>query len=560
MNLLRYIPICLALLPGVGYTQLDTSYFHPESVEFSHQVFSTSEGLVTFGMCKDPETWNSLMLIRQISGDGEILVEKTYDLDTPLLFTGYRGSVAVHENEYLWVFSIAGDRLLTRFNENLDTLWTKVIPNPWPDASFYSLDRVVVSDLEIGLLGRSNESLTQDQMIMGLDEEYEVSSFENDIVQPWGYDWMFDHDFLGDDLVLSGVIGEWNEEQEENVFSPYVGLCTVDGTQIWGHELGHPTFNDHQGASVILPNGNIAFFYVETEYITTWSGAFYGTLTRKDFSPDGEELNTWQYADSIPAARITHAAIFDDKIYVGGFKYGGYLTYYDSFMQVSDFDGTELNYVSLSHIDCATCSSDLLDFTHDTEGNVFLIGEATQDSVGGAFTQETWFSKLDCMANLHTPSLSLDFTYNVQPSGQATFSLDENNWESVDWLIDGQEYEGTEVTTEFDSSGEYEVQVFGHYCTLDLDTALTLDIDLSIVENRADWRLFPNPTSGLLTIETDLTHPSELEIFNLQGQRVFFKSDFIGTQSLDLGDLPSGHYLVQISGEMTLRRRLTLID
>lgn len=130
----------------------------------------------------------------------------------------------------------------------------------------------------------------------------------------------------------------------------------------------------------------------------------------------------------------------------------------------------------------------------------------------------------------------------------------------MSWVIDGQELEGAEVTIDLDTSGEYEVQVFGHYCTLDLDTVLSVDIDLSVEEFKTGWNVFPNPNSGLVTIETQTTVPSVLEIFNLQGQRVYFKPDFIGTQTLDLGHLSSGQYVVQIAGDLMLRRRLTLVD
>lgn len=78
--------------------------------------------------------------------------------------------------------------------------------------------------------------------------------------------------------------------------------------------------------------------------------------------------------------------------------------------------------------------------------------------------------------------------------------------------------------------------------------SFTTAASLSVDENElAAFSVYPNPTSGLLTIKS----PKEIdnvEVFNLLGQNVSsFKGDSISNNSIDLSDLSKGLYLVKIS-------------
>jgi hypothetical protein len=70
------------------------------------------------------------------------------------------------------------------------------------------------------------------------------------------------------------------------------------------------------------------------------------------------------------------------------------------------------------------------------------------------------------------------------------------------------------------------------------------------IMNEASFAIFPNPTSGLTTI--DLKVPAtQASLYSLEG-RLVRQWPLVGIQgqfSVDLSDVPSGAYVVQIDGE-----------
>jgi photosystem II stability/assembly factor-like uncharacterized protein len=64
--------------------------------------------------------------------------------------------------------------------------------------------------------------------------------------------------------------------------------------------------------------------------------------------------------------------------------------------------------------------------------------------------------------------------------------------------------------------------------------------------------LYPNPTNGVFNIEMDKTEPKTIEIYDLNGKRVFLKNNFINSgrkTTIDLSNVPSGIYFIKIETE-----------
>jgi hypothetical protein len=59
-------------------------------------------------------------------------------------------------------------------------------------------------------------------------------------------------------------------------------------------------------------------------------------------------------------------------------------------------------------------------------------------------------------------------------------------------------------------------------------------------------RLFPNPTSGIINLITDVEFIYDLKIINLTGQVVKELNRMIGNQQLDVKDLLPGMYIIHI--------------
>ena len=67
--------------------------------------------------------------------------------------------------------------------------------------------------------------------------------------------------------------------------------------------------------------------------------------------------------------------------------------------------------------------------------------------------------------------------------------------------------------------------------------------------NKQDYTVFPNPTSGNLNIVSNkrLNLNSRLDVFDLQGHLVH--SQKVYSQSIDLGFLPAGAYILNLTDQ-----------
>ena len=72
--------------------------------------------------------------------------------------------------------------------------------------------------------------------------------------------------------------------------------------------------------------------------------------------------------------------------------------------------------------------------------------------------------------------------------------------------------------------------------------------------------IYPNPTSGMLTIKTrQINTSAQLTVVDLRGQIVY--NDFVGntTETIDLSGLQTGVYFVQINtGEQIVTKKVTI--
>ena len=59
------------------------------------------------------------------------------------------------------------------------------------------------------------------------------------------------------------------------------------------------------------------------------------------------------------------------------------------------------------------------------------------------------------------------------------------------------------------------------------------------------WVVFPNPSNGIIQLKGNITVPAKLTIYTFLGNKVMEKK-FTG-EEIDLSDLPSGNYLVELT-------------
>lgn len=78
---------------------------------------------------------------------------------------------------------------------------------------------------------------------------------------------------------------------------------------------------------------------------------------------------------------------------------------------------------------------------------------------------------------------------------------------------------------------------------------------------RPDWRLFPNPTSGEITLEGIATGYLDVRLFSINGQQLaqLFQGNYQGSSTLELKipDIPPGIYVCRIqSGREFFSKKL----
>jgi len=91
----------------------------------------------------------------------------------------------------------------------------------------------------------------------------------------------------------------------------------------------------------------------------------------------------------------------------------------------------------------------------------------------------------------------------------------------------------------------------GELSVVDQDVIVELNLAaLNVWENNTftDFRVFPNPAQHHLNIVTDVAGTWQIEIFSLQGRKVFSDMFAGGETILDIATLDSGFYLIRISG------------
>ena len=138
------------------------------------------------------------------------------------------------------------------------------------------------------------------------------------------------------------------------------------------------------------------------------------------------------------------------------------------------------------------------------------------------------------------------FTYTVQTSGNSSFEWSADGGEVLQSTANTAEIQwnagpaGTITVTETDGNG----------CTGSKEQIVDIQFVGISESNENNFKLYPNPTSGMVTLELkEWTGSDRFEIIDLQG-RLVFQASIDGQKSkLDLSTLSSGTYTVRYISE-----------
>jgi len=133
-----------------------------------------------------------------------------------------------------------------------------------------------------------------------------------------------------------------------------------------------------------------------------------------------------------------------------------------------------------------------------------------------------------------------------QPQGQPLYDGVQNAW--VQEEVDLSDYLGESILIRFQLVSDGGVTGDGFYFD-DLKINTVEEGTLSVNEALATaFSVYPNPVQENLNITTPLTNYN-LEIFNLQGQRLYFSQENSGSKTVDYSSFANGIYVMKFTSE-----------
>nr|MCR5014712.1 T9SS type A sorting domain-containing protein [Bacteroidales bacterium] len=178
----------------------------------------------------------------------------------------------------------------------------------------------------------------------------------------------------------------------------------------------------------------------------------------------------------------------------------------------------------------AACGNDV---SNDPNGRwVYIEGAGWLDLADAGVPGSCW--------NIHT-YISDGLSFNIYRDGEIIATMP---------YVDG------DVQTYFDDApiGNYQYQVTAVSPACESDFALTPDlsqnfvqIDVTSVNEINDTRIYPNPTTGNVTIEA--AGMNHISVFNALGQLVYDSNVSSDQMTMNLGQFQAGVYMVRITTE-----------
>ena len=270
----------------------------------------------------------------------------------------------------------------------------------------------------------------------------------------------------------------------------------------------------------------------------------------------GQVIGERSYMDSIMDVRLTDIEISDERIYVTGQKWAMVSVFNHAFILVTDLDGQTLNYREL-HVDsCFACESSFYDLELDSFGSLYGYGRSRNSDENVVYT---WLRKFDCLGNDSTPPLSFDPLGLVYPGGSIDVWLQDEHFESHAWEVDGEVFHSDTLHIENWDSEMVNLTIHGSYCTLDMDTTLTLQLGLGIPQLNSDIVLFPNPARGQVILSLNNSDRAQVLVCNALGQEVFKGINSGRSMTIDVSNWATGTYIVTVQAKGQIPRRMRLV-
>jgi hypothetical protein len=337
------------------------------------------------------------------------------------------------------------------------------------------------------------------------------------------------------------------------------------------------------GGSMTACNGKLYFIGGDNSNITLT-----GTNTVYEYSP---ATGVWTTKAPMPAALAAHSSVCwgDSVIFVIGGPYNSSATNLNVYFYrpASNTWGTITNSLP--------SGQGRRTFSAGIYQNKIIIGggygsvwlkNVFVGTIGSNASQITWVAAPDLPIAASYTGLARaggtavnDFFFVVAGQYSSGFRSDStliyqfstNSWVSV---IDNKPFNGDNIfngvvsrielndTIQVYSPGIYRGATIGGTRVFDVFKFKFTPDGISVFDKQPQLKLFPNPSSGIININTGQQSFSAytMEIINNQGQIVYSSNVTKEDMQIELGDLPKGIYIIKIQNAYILKTQKLILN
>lgn len=147
--------------------------------------------------------------------------------------------------------------------------------------------------------------------------------------------------------------------------------------------------------------------------------------------------------------------------------------------------------------------------------------------------------------NVGAYTAQADFTFTVD-SNTVSITNTSTNSDTYEWTLpDNSTSTDEDISIEFTTNGEYEVQLVASGCGKTDTLTQTISIGgLSLVENEITTSFYPNPVQNVLHVGLSNSAINfSFEIYTIQGELVYSGAN---NQNINVSTLPTGEYILKV--------------
>jgi hypothetical protein len=182
---------------------------------------------------------------------------------------------------------------------------------------------------------------------------------------------------------------------------------------------------------------------------------------------------------------------------------------------------------------------DQFSYTFDTPGSYSITYTYTVDD----FVSEFTLGPVEVFAVPVAPEFTFD-----EGSNTLTCTGCEDAFEVI-WYLNGEVFDLGSSEVNIINNGNYAVEILSaEGCSAVSEEEFIVITNIEETELLSEVWVYPNPTSGLLSIRTS-AHITDVAVYDMMGRAVWQQSNINGIEQLDLSHLASGQYVLQLQSE-----------